>query len=54
MRVCIQSVIFIICILIRFRYGKTNSSEIFDLFIQSMPEYPVNKSDVDGNTRNEV
>lgn len=32
-------------------YGKENTNAaIFELFISSMPEYPINKSDAEGNT----
>lgn len=33
-------------------FGKDNSSAIFDAFLQSMPAYPINQPDADGNTRN--
>ncbi|RWS12587.1 rabankyrin-5-like protein [Dinothrombium tinctorium] len=32
------------------QHGKENAAAIFDLFITSMPEYPINKPDAEGNT----
>ncbi len=34
-------------------FGKENSSAIFDLFLECMPEYPINKVDAEGNSRTE-
>lgn len=31
-------------------YGRENAAAIFDIFIECMPEYPINKVDADGNT----
>ena len=31
-------------------YGKDNAAAIFELFRESMPEYPIAKVDADGNT----
>lgn len=31
-------------------YGKENAAAIFDLFIETMPNYPVDKQDLAGNT----
>ena len=39
------------CLHLLAAYGKdASNASIFDLFISSMPEYPVNKMDADGNT----
>jgi ankyrin repeat protein len=39
------------CLHLLSAYGKENTnSAIFDLFIQSMPEYPINRTDSEGNT----
>lgn len=32
-------------------FGKENSAPIFDLFLQCMPQYPINKTDSEGSTR---
>ena len=32
-------------------YGKDNAHAVLDLFLESMPDYDINKPDVDGNTR---
>lgn len=32
------------------RHGKDNSAAICELFIEYMPDYPINKPDLDGNT----
>ena len=32
------------------QYGKENAAAIFELFRESMPEYPVGLADHDGNT----
>ncbi|RWS28105.1 rabankyrin-5-like isoform X2 [Leptotrombidium deliense] len=32
------------------QHGKENAAAIFELFIQSMPDYPINKPDAEGNT----
>ncbi|XP_076367426.1 rabankyrin-5 isoform X2 [Tachypleus tridentatus] len=32
------------------QYGKENAAAIFELFMESMPEYPVNNPDAEGNT----
>ena len=32
-------------------FGKESSVEIFKLFIECMPSYPINRPDADGNTR---
>jgi ankyrin repeat protein len=32
-------------------FGKDNSAAIFELFLQCMPEYPIDKQDSEGNTR---
>ena len=32
-------------------FGKENSAAIFDLFMECMPEYPINKTDSEGSTR---
>ncbi|KAK3918454.1 Rabankyrin-5 [Frankliniella fusca] len=32
------------------RHGKDNSSAICELFLEFMPDYPINKADLDGNT----
>ncbi|KAJ1524187.1 hypothetical protein ONE63_010710 [Megalurothrips usitatus] len=32
------------------RHGKDNSAAICELFIEFMPDYPINKPDLDGNT----
>lgn len=34
------------------RHGKDNSAAICELFIEYMPDYPINKPDLDGNTGN--
>lgn len=31
-------------------YGKENAAAIFELFLECMPEYPLDKPDNDGNT----
>ena len=31
-------------------YGKDNAAAIFELFMESMPEYPIAKVDAEGNT----
>lgn len=31
-------------------YGKENAAAIFELFLECMPEYPLDKSDNEGNT----
>ncbi len=31
--------------------GKENAAAIFDLFLDTMPDYPIDKPDKDGNTR---
>lgn len=31
-------------------YGKDNAAAIFELFVKSMPEYPIAKVDAEGNT----
>ena len=39
------------CLHLLSAYGKeASNASIFDLFISSMPEYPINKMDADGNT----
>lgn len=32
------------------QYGKENAAAIFDLFLECMPEYPLDKADAEGNT----
>jgi hypothetical protein len=32
------------------QYGKENAAAIFDLFLECMPEYPLDKPDAEGNT----
>lgn len=32
------------------QYGKENAAAIFDLFLECMPEYPLDKPDTEGNT----
>ncbi|XP_067934786.1 rabankyrin-5-like [Watersipora subatra] len=32
------------------QYGKENAAAIFDLFIEAMPQYPIDKPDMEGNT----
>lgn len=32
------------------QYGKENAAAIFDLFLECMPEYPLDKLDTEGNT----
>lgn len=32
------------------RHGKDNSAAICEFFIECMPDYPINKPDLDGNT----
>ena len=32
-------------------FGKENSSAIFELFMECMPEYPLNRPDAEGSTR---
>ncbi|XP_067130283.1 rabankyrin-5 [Centruroides vittatus] len=32
------------------QYGKENAAAIFDLFMECMPEYPINKPDAEGNS----
>ncbi|XP_078535807.1 rabankyrin-5 isoform X1 [Lissotriton helveticus] len=32
------------------QYGKENAAAIFELFLECMPEYPLNKPDAEGNT----
>lgn len=32
------------------QYGKDNAAAIFDLFLECMPEYPLDKPDAEGNT----
>ena len=32
------------------QYGKDNSAAIFDLFVECMPDYPIDKPDINGNT----
>lgn len=31
-------------------YGKENAAAIFELFLECMPEYPLDKPDNEGNT----
>lgn len=31
-------------------YGKENAAAIFELFLECMPEYPLDKPDAEGNT----
>lgn len=31
-------------------YGKENAAAIFELFLECMPEYPLDKPDSEGNT----
>lgn len=31
-------------------YGKENAAAIFELFLECMPEYPLDKPDTEGNT----
>ena len=33
-------------------YGKENAAAIFELFLECMPEYPLDKPDNEGNTGN--
>lgn len=33
------------------QYGKENAATVFDLFIECMPNYPVDKPDAEGSTR---
>lgn len=33
------------------RYGKENAAVIFELFLECMPEYPINKPDLDVSTK---
>lgn len=35
-------------------YGKENAAAIFELFLECMPEYPLDKPDNEGNTGTEV
>ena len=32
------------------QYGRENAAAIFELFIEAMPHYPINKPDMEGNT----
>jgi len=32
-------------------FGKENSSAIFELFVECMPNYPINRPDAEGNSR---
>ena len=32
------------------QYGRDNAAAIFELFKESMPEYPIAKPDIEGNT----
>lgn len=32
------------------QYGKDNAAAICDLFLECMPEYPLDKPDAEGNT----
>ena len=32
------------------QYGRENAAAIFELFIECMPEYPIDKLDGNGNT----
>ena len=32
------------------QYGRENGAAIFELFIEAMPQYPLNKPDMEGNT----
>ena len=32
------------------QYGRENAAAIFELFLECMPEYPIDKVDADGNT----
>lgn len=32
------------------QYGKENAAAIFELFLECMPSYPIDKPDVEGNT----
>lgn len=32
------------------QYGKENAAAVFELFLECMPEYPLDKPDADGNT----
>lgn len=32
------------------QYGKENAAAIFELFLECMPEYPLDKPDNEGNT----
>lgn len=34
------------------QYGKENAAAIFELFLECMPEYPLDKPDNEGNTGN--
>jgi len=36
------------------RFGKEEAAAIFNLFLECMPDYPINKADVDGNTRENI
>lgn len=35
-------------------YGKENAAAIFELFLECMPEYPLDKPDNEGNTGTEA
>ena len=32
------------------QYGKENAAAIFQLFIETMPTYPIDQPDMEGNT----
>lgn len=32
------------------QYGKENAAAIFELFMECMPQYPINEPDSNGNT----
>ena len=32
------------------QYGRENAAALFDLFMECMPEYPIDKPDQNGNT----
>ena len=32
------------------QYGRENAGALFDLFLECMPEYPIDKPDQNGNT----
>ena len=32
------------------QYGKENAASIFELFLECMPQYPLDKPDAEGNT----